>query len=297
MKVFYSELAENPAYYSFGYSVYGIVEDGDSIPELYEKGFLPSVVAKEQPERLMYQARGMRVLPQEFERTTDQRRVARRTEALGKIEYVIRPISQVMLDDSFYVFWLEYFKFRFGKDSMPKERLVALLKSGWVTHIAECHVNGKRAALMLERHEGDMAHVFYQAYGKEYKGTNLGIEFYLNLIERAKAAGKTYVYFGASYGAWMRYKANFAPLEYWDGMSWTRDEEGKKFRDLLMEGLALVPYADRWRRAHGAFYSGSRFSETRFMQMLFDGAPRTALIVFGIPVLLVAAAFFLVALR
>lgn len=297
MKVFYSELAENPAYYSFGYSIYGTVEDGDSIPELYAKGFLPGVVAKHQPEKLMYQARGMRVRAQEFVRTTDQRRVARKVEALGTLKYVVRPLNEVEQDEAFISFWLDYFKFRFNRDAMSKDRFLALLQSGWVTHVTECQVNGKRAGLMLERHEGDMAHVFYQAYGRAYEGTNLGIEFYLNLIERAKEAGKQFVYFGASYGAWMRYKANFAPLEYWDGALWVSDKTGTKFKSLLMEGLTLVPYTDRWRASKEPFYPGPKITEMRFMQMLFDGAPRTAFIVFGIPVLLVAFAFVLATLR
>jgi arginyl-tRNA--protein-N-Asp/Glu arginylyltransferase len=248
----------------------------------------------------MYQMRGMRVLAQEFSRTTDQRRVARKTQALGKVEYVVRPLSETKLDDDFYSFWLTYFRFRFGKYSMPKDRLVALLTSGWVTHVAECRVNGKRAALMLERHDGNMAHVFYQAYAKEYERHNLGIEFYIELIERAKTEGKRYVYFGASYGSWMRYKTNFAPLEYWDGATWVRDDTGKKLKALLFEGLTLVPYADRFRSKRDPFYPspsiGPLQREAEFLQMLFDGAPRLALLMFGVPVILIAIAFFMTAL-
>jgi len=292
MRIFYSELAENPAYYSFGYSVYGVLEEGDTTADAFESGFLPCVIAADQPKGLMYQTRGVRVLASEFTRRHYHHRVVRKAESLGELETVVHPLKEFAFDTSVQDFFLRYFTFRFGKESMSRERLLAIVASGWITHVSEFRIAGKPVAYMLEHHSEGLIHVWYQAYEKKYEHAHLGSYLYILLIERAKEAGKQHVYFGVSYGSWMKYKANFAPLEYWNGSEWVRDANGKKVKDILSEGITLIPYTDRWRSVHAPFYaaptSGVFARERRIFHMLFDGAPVSALLVFGIPALLLA---------
>lgn len=301
MKIFYSELAENPSYYSFGYSIYGTIESGDSIEDAYEKGFLPAVVAKKQDGKLMYQARSVRVLAQEFVRKHYHHRVARKAEALGRMEVSLHELTNIEDTKDIETFFLTYFSSRFGKDAMPRERLRAILDSGWVTHISEYRIAGGSVAYMLECHYGATAHVWYQAYDMRYEHAHLGSYLYVLLIERAKAEGKKYVNFGVSYGSWMKYKTNFTPLEYWDGCTWTRDQKGNITKRLFEQGIALVPYVDRFRAEHEPFYPGPTApifkNEIRLLQTLFDASPRTALLLFAFPALLVAGAVFLVMVR
>jgi arginyl-tRNA--protein-N-Asp/Glu arginylyltransferase len=301
MKIFYSELAENPAYYSFGYSIYGTVEEGDSIEEQYEKGFLPAVVAKSQPGKLMYQARSVRVLAQEFVRKHYHHRVARKAEALGLIEVIVCERKDITDTKEIEAFFLRYFSSRFGKDAMPEDRLRDILNSGWVTHISEYRIAGKPIACMLECQYGGLTHVWYQAYDMRYEHAHLGSYLYLLLIERAKAEGKRHVNFGVSYGSWMKYKTNFTPLEYWNGQMWVRDGNGNKTKGLFDEGISLVPYTDRFRTSLAPYYPGPTApvfrQEVRLFQTLFDCAPRIALALFALPALLVAGAVFLIVFR
>lgn len=294
MKVFYSELAENPAYYSFGYAVYAELQPEDSIEEAYEKGFLPAVIARKQPARLMYQVRSVRVPTATFKRVHYHNQVARRAEGLGAWEerVILAPRDP---DANLVAFVLAFFHFRFGKDSMSEERVRALFASGWITHIREILIGGTLAVRVLEHHTKSFVHVLYFTYAKRYERTHVGGHIFTRVIEWAKREGRTYVYLGATYGMWMRYKVNFAPLQIWDGQNWIGDEKGKKLKALLHEGVMLVPYVDRFRRLLDPFYEapfGTLFSrERKTIAVFFDAAPRTALLVFGIPIMLLALAF------
>ncbi len=300
MKIFYSELAENPAYYSFGYSVYGELEDGDSIEEAYEKGFLPAVVARNQPERLMYQARGVRVPTASFKRIHYHHQVARRAESLGVWEERLAPAPKAP-DAALVAFVLNFFHFRFGKDSMSEERVRALFASGWVTHLREFLIDGKRAACVLEHHEDGLVHIWYHTYAKEYEKKHVGGHIYTRVIEWAKADGKKYVYIGVTFGMWMRYKVNFAPLQYWDGREWIEDRKGLLLKKLLHEGVTLIPYVDRFRAPLDPYYAPPFappfVRERKLIALLFDAAPRSAFIIFAVPALMLALSFLVLYLR
>ncbi len=287
MRIFYSELAENPTYYSFGYSVYATLEDEDSIKEAFNKGFLPCIIAQDQSKRLMYQTRGVRILAQEFIQRHYHLRVARKVSEIGEITGHIHEKNSFVIDEDFYSFFLNYFSFRFGADSMPRDRLKAILDSEWITHISEYRLSEKPVAYMLEHHSESLIHVWYQAYDKEYESSHLGSYAYTSLIERAKREKKTYVYFGVSYGPWMRYKANFTPLEYWDGSNWIRDENGKRLKTILDEGIRPLALVDRWRNEQKPFYAPPTLSglerEMRFLTMMLEGAPRSSFfLLFGL---------------
>jgi len=300
MKVFYSELAENPAYYSFGYSIYAKLEEGDSIAEAYEKGFLPAVVARNQPERLMYQVRSVRVPTNTFKRLHYHNQVGRRAEGLGVWEERVVPAPHTP-DEELLAFVLTFFHFRFGKDSMRKERVRALFASGWITHIREIRIAHTLAVRVLEHHEKEFVHVLYFTYAKQYERTHVGGHIFTRVIEWARKEGRPYVYLGATYGMWMRYKVNFAPLQIWDGENWLEDPKGKKLKALLHEGVHLVPYADMFRITLEPFYAppyGKILSkEMRILATLFDASPVSALAVFALPVVLFAATFFLLLAR
>lgn len=207
----------------------------------------------------------------------------------------IHPIAVFDTSDAFQAFFLGYFAFRFGKDAMPATRFRALLSSGWITHVREYQVDGRTAAYTLEHHENSLIHVWYHAYEKQHEHAHLGSYLYLALIEEMKKEGKRYLYLGVTYGGWMRYKANYAPLEYWTGSAWIQDANGKKLKAILDEGLSLIPYVDRYRAALETFYDAPSFPgltrEARFLQTALDGAPRLTLLILFVPIALVFAVF------
>jgi arginyl-tRNA--protein-N-Asp/Glu arginylyltransferase len=300
MKIFYSELTAFPAYYSFGYCVYGELEEGDNLADCYEQGFLPFVGARVQGERMMYQARGCRVRVAEWKEDHYYRQVLRKVGEFSKTKAETNKTNkepqngiQVLeyakedfpVTDEFVDFLLTYFKFRFGKESMPKDRLLALLASPLLTHIVEYRLDEKPIAYMLEVHTENSMHFWYQAYAKKFENRHLGAYLLLDLMQRAKAQGKKYVYLGVTYGNWMKYKTNFQPLEYWNGQEWVNDPKSKKLKELLkVDPLRVLGFTDQWRDERDPYYKApypftSTFMEARFLTLLMTAVPR---IFFGV---------------
>jgi hypothetical protein len=282
MKTFYSELAVNPAYYAFGYSVYGELEEGDVLDDAYDKGFLPFVGAKEQPSAMLYLARGSRVVLKEHRENQYDRQARRRAEdAVGApIIAALHPKEEFAITEEFVAFLMRYFSTKFGKDSMPEERLRAMLSSPFVTHISEYTAEGKPIGYILESHGKTFTHVWYLAYETRYARSHLGFYLFSTFVARAKELGKTYAYLGVTCGPWMRYKANFVPLQYFSGGEWVGDAKNTAIKKLLAtDKFRLLPYNDMWREAHYSYYpspypyQGIR-SELRFLYHLAEGAPR-----------------------
>lgn len=282
MRVFYSELVANPSLYSFGYSVYGEREPGDTLSDSYERGFLPFVGAREQEQNLMYMGRGSRVHAQEFEERHYHARVRRKVAALGEITSTLHALQDFELTSERRSFILAYFTFRFGKDSMPEERLQALFDSGFLTHVREYRINGKLAAYVLEVHGENFIHTWYHAYAKNVEGTHFGSYMYIDILNELKAAGKEYLYFGLTYGRWMSYKTEFQPLSFWNGSEWVRDEKSVQLKELFIgDPQRLLAFTDAWRDARIPFYKAlypftSLRTELRFLALVMYGLPRTA---------------------
>lgn len=304
MKIFYSELTANPAYYSFGYSVYGLLESSDRLDDVYRNGFLPFVGAHKQEGRMMYMARGTRIVVNEYTETGYQRRALKKLyEAFGKEPSVIvHTRKDFVVTDEFIQYVLEYFAFRFGKGAMSKERLCAMLDSGFITHISEYRYGMKTVGYLLEVHGEKFMHLWYLAYSKEYEDTCIGLYMYIDMLRRAKRAGMEYMYIGVTYGNWMKYKTNFTPLEYFDGTLWVKDTKSKSLKKLLRtDPTRMLGFVDLWRESKDPFYPSpypfmSLFDEVRFLSVLASGTPRIFFSL-GIVMLVVLATFFFMAAR
>jgi hypothetical protein len=275
MKVFYSELTANPAYYSFGYSVYAELEAGDRLEECYEKGFLPFVGAREQDPKMLYMARGVRVRVEEFEERHYHARVRRKVAGVLPKDIETKVFAKGEHKDLGVVteFFLTYFKFRFGEGAMSSERFEAILHGPFITHVVEYWSGEELIGYTLEVHTDSFIHVWHQAYTKKYEGSHIGIAIYLELLARAKQAGKLFLYFGVTHGTHMEYKTNFQPLEFWNGRAWVHDAHSKELKQLLRgDGTRLLAYVDEWRAGKGAYRTSpypftSTIAELRYLAL------------------------------
>lgn len=284
MRIFYSELSANPSLYSFGYSVYAEREPSDSLSDCYSRGFLPFVGAKDQPRNLMYMGRGSRVSVPEFQEKHYHARVRRKVSALGAINSVLHPLESFELTPERISFILNYFHFRFGKDSMPEDRLRALFASGFLTHVREYQIEGTLAAYVLEVHGENFIHTWYHAYAKKAEGTHFGSYLYVDILSELKREGKDFLYFGLTYGRWMAYKTEFQPLSYWDGSVWVEDKNSTELKKLFdADSTRLLAFTDPWRDALTPYYKGlypfkTLRAELRILALAMYGLPRVALL-------------------
>ena len=272
MKTFYSELSHNAGYYSFGYSIYGRVEAGDNLSDIYEAGFQPCVVVQGEKD-LVYMARGSRVRVGDFVELHEHKRIAKKFDEIpSPVEVISHKKEDFKITDEFVDFCLKYFHFRHGAKSMPKERFLEIMHSSFLTHIIEYKISGKTAAYMLEVHTDKYFHFWYLAYAKDYNNKNLGAYMVLDLVRRAKKEGVSYAHLGATYGECVRYKTKYQPLEYWDGEAWVKDEKSKGLKNILkVDGLRMVAVTDNWRSDKNNFYSpGYTYTDNKgFMRVMY----------------------------
>lgn len=297
MKRFYSELAANPAHYSFGYSAYGELEEGDDLAALYAEGFLP-FVGGEDVSRMMYMARSARVAAKEFRENTYHARVRRKVHDAGLTHASYAWHAYPRQEEALRVI-SEYFRFRHGREAMPRARLEKILSFDPCVMIVEYVSAGSVAGYSIEVPLREGAHQWYYAYTAAWEGRHLGAYIMLDFISRTKDGDGAYAYVGVTYGSSMLYKTNFQPIEYWNGRGWVRDAASLK-KLLKTDALRVVVVTDEWRDTIHPFYPaptgfGSGLGELKFLYLILTATPRVAIFMclwFAIMALAVAAALF-----
>lgn len=280
MKRFHSELAGDPAYYSFGYSVYGTLEDGDDFAMLYGEGYLPFVGVEDAP-KMMYMARSGRIRAQEFRENTYHTRIRRKFSAsAGNLSVRSYPWTEYPQQAEALRIIGRYFRFRHGTSSMPPGRLEKILTFDPAMRLVEYRIRDVVAGYSIEMPMRDGLHQWYFAYTPAWKGKHLGAFIMLDVIARAKESGLAYAYIGATYGPSMIYKTNFRPLEYWGGYQWVQNADRLKAL-LRSDSLRTLVTVDAWRDARHVFYPApfgfeSLFMELRFIYLIIVATPRVA---------------------
>jgi arginyl-tRNA--protein-N-Asp/Glu arginylyltransferase len=217
MKRFKSEFAHSYATYSFGYCEYALREH-DTLSELYGAGFLPYTGAE--VKDTLYMARSARVRLDDFELSSENRRILKKFD--GSLTRSVTPLAEFNDDAAFNVFCLEYFKKRHG-NVMPKDRLRAILESGFITDVATYTKDGAIIAYVLLAADDACSHFWFSFYDLSYIRQSLGLWLLLDCARAAKREGKRHYYIGTVYGEKGLYKTNFPALEYWDGSAWRAD--------------------------------------------------------------------------
>jgi arginine-tRNA-protein transferase len=197
-----------------------IEREGEPLELLYDRGFLP-YSGTIGVQNVFYSARSARVVLQEFELSSENRRVARKFDGALSKERV--PLADLAGDASFRAFVLDYFARRHGPRVMPAERLDIILASGLVKDVIVYRNESELVAYVLEVRDGNMVHFWYSAYDLSLTERSLGLWLMIDCMRDAKAAGLAHYYLGTVYGAKALYKTNFEPVEWWDGSVWQRD--------------------------------------------------------------------------
>lgn len=219
MKIFASEFGHSYETYSFAYSLYLKREEGDTLADLYEKGFLPYSGSKGIKD-VFYMARGTRAEIRNWKPTSENRRVLRMFD--GHFEKKYKNVDEIRNDPAFFELCLSYFNLAHGS-VMPRERLELILDMNLVTTVVEYTKEGVPQAYLLLVEDEIMSHYWFSFYKHDYAKTSLGMWLALDHIRDLSTNGKKYFYFGTCYAEKALYKTNVEPLEFWNGEIWVHD--------------------------------------------------------------------------
>lgn len=249
MRIYSSELGTNYGTYTFGYTNYGELEEGDSLELIYNAGFLPYTGSPEAP-RTLYMTRSARVLLPQFALTSENRRIAKKFD--GRFQKQRVPVWQFNADESFFDFCLNYFAGKHGASAMPRERLEFILKSPFLTDITVYTKDAKPAACVFEMREGGAEHYWFSFYDLSFARQSLGLWLMLDGVRDAQAAGLTHYYLGTVYGEKALYKTNFEPLQWWDGEAWQHDIKLLRERGRT-DDSRVIALVDAWKQSKKLF--------------------------------------------
>ncbi len=230
MKYLFGEFPPNYERYQFPYQVWLKTEEGDSISDIYARGFLPL----RNRAGVFYLCRSLRVDLDKFSPSSENRRICKKTD---NYSYQIMPLCSrsqgkegcLPVDDQLYDFCRYYLKERFGKEIISDIGLRSVF-GGEIFNQAYVWFDGEKligyAVCYQNEHLLHYAHVFYHP---DYAKSNLGARMMLQAVMDTQGQHKKYVYLGSIYNESAHYKLEFSGVEFFSGSSWSSNEKELKY--------------------------------------------------------------------
>jgi len=234
MRLIFSEFPAEYEGYRFPYQVLGYKQKKDNLAQVYYGGWLPFRSKKD----WFYLCRSSRVRLSEFELSSENRRILKKTEGLS---YSVMPVEQFEYTPEVQKFCKRFADERFGKGVMPVAAIRKIFSDkGNCTHVMVFDSSGntptstksrgplKRAytpelvgyiGVVVHGHFLHYAHPFYDLDGD----ANLGMGMMVRAVQWAKSQNKQFAYLGTCYGEASLYKTQFAGFQFFDGWKWSDD--------------------------------------------------------------------------
>jgi arginine-tRNA-protein transferase len=256
MKIFRSESYVDYKTYTFNYAIYCIKEDQSELPQIYSQGFLPYSNKIDLVHDTYYLARSLRVELSLFQESSENRRVARKIEALSPSFNVV-PIDEFNIDrPEFKAYCLEFATARFS-DKISMERLNYILHAKSISHVFEFVIQDKKVGYVISIIEQGTLHYWFAFFDLNLQEYALGKWMMFSVIKWAHEQNLSYVYLGTCYGEKSLYKVrDFKGLSYFNGNAWDTNmknlkakckqdhafetDEFKQDTDLFLERLVQV---------------------------------------------------------
>ncbi len=226
MKLLFSEFDPDYSRYLFPYVVWAIPEPPETPADLYAAGFHPGSPGLER----FVLCRHLRVHLPEFRLSSENRRILRRGEGL---EVEVVPREDFTCTSQVRNAWLAFAETRFGAGVMPSARLDGLLSGRVINRVIVCRDSAEggrevgHALLYVE--SSRMAHYYYAFYDLTHRVRSLGLFLMTSALVLFQRSGFEYVYLGTCYSERALYKTQFAALEFFNGISWSRNLKELKF--------------------------------------------------------------------
>jgi arginyl-tRNA--protein-N-Asp/Glu arginylyltransferase len=225
MKLAFSESQPDYGHYIFPYAVWAFPEPGETPADFFVRGFLPS---SRELDRF-YLCRQVRINLRRYQPSSENRRILRKGEGISA---QLIPRAEFHYTPQRREFYKTYTDIKFGKDTMPYERLDSLFKGRMTSHVllftdAASGVEVGTATLYLEPQA--VAYYYYAFYDLNYYSRNLGMFMMTSAVALFAERGFDFLYLGSCYSRNALYKTQFAGAEFFNGVRWSGDLEELKY--------------------------------------------------------------------
>jgi arginyl-tRNA--protein-N-Asp/Glu arginylyltransferase len=222
VKLLFSEATPDYARYLYPYVVWGFLEPGETVADAFAAGFLPASPALDR----FYLVRHLRLPLPEWRPSSENRRILRKS---GDIRARLVPMAEFEVTFVRRDAWLRFAAERFGPGVFPPERLTRLLAGGVITHVLHFEEDGpggeprELGSVLLHVIAPRLAYYYYAFYDLSERGRNLGMILMTRAAEWFAKAGFGHLYLGTCVTDKARYKLQFEPTEFFNGLGWSRD--------------------------------------------------------------------------
>ena len=225
MKLLFSESEPDYGHYIFPYAIWAFPEPGETPADLFNCGFLPS---SRELDRF-YLCRQVRVCLKKYHPSSENRRIGRKGEGLAiqlvpRLEFDYTPARRE--------FFKTYTDIKFGKDTMPYERLDSLFQGKLTSHIlvvTDTASGAEVGAATLYLQPEVLAYYYYAFYDLNYYSRNLGMFMMTSAVNFFAERGFEFLYLGSCYSQNALYKTQFAGAEFFNGFRWSDNLDELKY--------------------------------------------------------------------
>lgn len=195
-----------------------------NISSLYNDGFLFTRINK----GVMDQTRSMRVDLSQFELSSENRRIIKKTDGLT--------LTSIALPYPDYHWSIgkmgkDFYEQKFGDGTFSANKLKELLTDADESHfntLFAYSVNNETIGYAVCYENNDILHYCYPFYTVETAPKDMGMGMMLRALIYAKEQGKRYAYLGSAQRPNDTYKLQFSGVEWFDGEKWQKNLEELK---------------------------------------------------------------------
>ena len=227
MKLLFSEATPDYSRYLYPYVVWAFLEPGETPADAFHSGFLPGSPDMDR----FYLVRNLRLPLAEWRPSSENRRMLRKSDG---IRARLVPLSEFEMTEARRRRWLEFADQRFGHGVFPAERLARLLAGRVITHVLHFEEDGPDGhardvgSVLMHVSPPRLAYYYYAFYDLSEPSRNLGMALMTRAAEWFAGAGLGHLYLGTCVTPRARYKLQFSPMEFFNGMRWSRNMDELK---------------------------------------------------------------------
>ena len=188
----------------------------DTIDAMYNQGYVFG-----RPENgFMQQTRSIRIDLSDWETTSENRRILRKTEGLTMKSY-----SQPCTSYSWEIGKMgkDFYETKFGDGTFSANKIKELMTSPErkdFNRILTYTFDDEKVGYCIGVETDDIFHYSYPFYNLNSEINNLGMGMMIRAVQYAKESGKQYIYLGSFQRSSDVYKLQFKNMEWFDGEGW-----------------------------------------------------------------------------
>lgn len=229
MKLFFSEFKADYSKYHFPYQVWLLREENDEVEKIYANGFLPI----RNLQNIYYLSRNIRVDLNNFEISSENRRILKKTEG---IESDLIPFSEFSFTAEIQRFCKDYSMKRLGKGVFSTSAIKTIFEGRVYNYVfifkdIQSQKPVGYAICFISNNLLQYGHAFYDL---NFLEGNLGARMILEAVIWAKKSQKKLAYLGTCYEEKSLYKTEFKGVEFFNGFGWSENLE--ELKELIREG-------------------------------------------------------------